>query len=233
MKDLEAATVEFAKKQAAKATAAWNDTVTGVLSAAKAIHAVREKIAGKGFGTFSGWAEEELKRSQETASQLAKIGERHAEFINALINLPPSWGTLYELAKESDPVFKRALRQVRPEMTRAEVAGLVADAKSELELDEPKQRPVPPKMVKRKAVESVAVERPVLPTPTRSVSATPKDAAKRLTVNWKAAHAELKTIVRETVRDKQSLSDEAKKFLLSQYVQPMQQLLEEIVTCLA
>ncbi len=65
------------------------------------------------------------------------------------------------------------------------------------------------------------------------VSATPKDAVKRLTVNWKAALDELKAIVSETKRDQARLSPEAKQFLSHKYVQPMKRKLEEVEKWLA
>lgn len=62
-----------------EATRAWNSTVSGILAAAKAVHEVREAIGGKGSGSFSKWAVEELRGSQPTASCLADLSgaERH------------------------------------------------------------------------------------------------------------------------------------------------------------
>jgi hypothetical protein len=97
MKDLPPSTITMAK--AKEATKAWNDTVEGILTAAKAIYQVREKIGGAPKGSFGAWAEEELGKMPGTAASLAVIGSRYS-FFNALKNnLPPSWGTLYELVQ--------------------------------------------------------------------------------------------------------------------------------------
>jgi hypothetical protein len=76
---------------------------------------VHARIAKQGSpdGAFSGWAEEELKVSRQTAGQWAEIGYRYDELANALARLPDSWGTWYELAKADDKVFRIALRRVR------------------------------------------------------------------------------------------------------------------------
>lgn len=132
MKDLPIPVITLAKKKAVEATEAWNDTVSGILKAAKAVYEVREKIGGAPTGAFSAWAVEELKRSQAAASQLSVIGSRHAAFSNVLMNLPPSWGTLYELAKAPDEVFQRALRRVKPDMQRREVVELIHSETVEL-----------------------------------------------------------------------------------------------------
>jgi hypothetical protein len=219
MKDLPPPVVEFAKKQAVKATEAWNDTVEGILNAAKAIYEVREKIGGKGDGTFSGWAEEELKRSNQTASQLATIGERYAEFHNVSGNLPPSWGTLYELAKADDKVFRVAHRRVRPEMTRTDVQSLVAEVWEDFA---PPPTPTP-KRPPQKATTSGARAAPR----TTPASAIPVDAAKQLTVHWKSLLQEARDVFHDTKRDRGALSPEAKAFLIHNYIEPLERVLRE------
>lgn len=230
MKDLSPPVIKLAKAKAVEATQAWNNTVTGILRAAKAIWEVREKIGGAPAGAFSAWAEEELQRAQETASHLAIIGARYAAFSNVLLNLPPSWGTLYEIAKEPDAVFKRALRQVRPEMTRPDVRQLILDARESLAPKEPEPRRVvaaaPAKPVK--PVTSVA------PAPAAdSFSATPAHAAKQLTANWKGLLQDVRQVAEETRRDHTRLSPEAQRFIVHNYVRPLQEILEEVVKWLA
>ena len=120
--------IKMAKEKAVAAIAAWNSTVSGILAAAKAVHEVREAVGGKGSGSFSKWAVEELDKSQTTASCLADIGARHKEFITRVINLPPSWRTLAEIARiRDDDLFRRVLRRVKPDTERSEIELLVFD----------------------------------------------------------------------------------------------------------
>jgi hypothetical protein len=218
MKDLPLPVISLAKKKAVEATAAWNATVVGVLTAAKAVYEVREKIGGKGAGSFSAWAEEELKRSQSTASCLAVIGARHPAFINALINLPSSWGTLYELAKAPDDVFKRALRRVKPDMERNEVMCLV--------LEETADKPTPRQEKRARGVaaaEATEVASQTAATP------TPRQAA-----NLTIAAGSLWRLVKDFADDAEealtagALSPEAKKFMVHNYIGPSRELLTAI-----
>jgi len=237
MKDLTPPVIDFAKEQAVKATEAWNNTVEGVLKAAKAVYEVREKIGGKGGqgknpGSFGGWAEEELKRAPETAACLARIGERFNALNSSRVNLPPSWGTLYELAKESDSVFRLAIRRVRPEMTRGDVFSLVSEIQRELA-----PPPATPKATKssKAGKSSKAAKKDIarITSPSVDRPATPKDAARQLTVNWKQCRKMLELTAEETKRDIDMLSREAREYLLHNDVQPMQKILEEVTTWLA
>lgn len=222
MKDLPVSLVTFATKKAVEATTAWSDTVRGILTAAKAVHEVHAKISqkGPGGGTFAAWATEELGRSQATASQLAAIGARYDRFIGASINLPPSWIALYELAKAPEAVFRRALRRVRPEMTRAEVAAVVLQ---ETPRDEPLPRTSPAPPPPRKGRKALGDEAPTatpepVEIPVQEIPVMPKDAAKRLVLNWGALLRETRQLVQETKEQQAALAPEARRFIEHNFI---------------
>ena len=210
MKDLPLPVVALAKKKAVEATTAWNNTVAGILTAAKAVYEVREKIGGAPVGAFSAWAVEELKKSQSTASCLSVIGSRHAAFICAQINLPPSWTTLYELAKAPDDVFRRALRRLKPDMERNEVMCIVMEESAGIE-------PVTSPQKKRSATHACEEEQE---GPSQEAP-RPRQAA-MTTVMAGSVWRLVKNFAADTDRALAAgvLSPEAKKFMVHNYIRP-------------
>jgi len=212
MKDLPLPVIKLAKRKATVALSAWNDTVAGILTAAKAVHEVREAIGGKGgqgtnAGSFGAWAKEELDRSSSTASCLAVIGARHKELFSMLKSLPPEWYTLYELAKSPDDVFRRALRRVNPDMGRNEMTCLIAE---ETEQPRPKKAT---RIETTRALPSERWESRPEPVPREaanttimagSVWRTVKDLEQRVGVALMSG----------------SLSPEAKAFMIHNYLRP-------------
>lgn len=126
VRDCTRADVEYATRRAKAFTQAWNKTTDGILRAAKAVAEVRQRIGGRGSGTFGKWAEEEIEFSHPTASQLANIGDRFEEFVAMATNLPPSWRALAVIAAVDNKRKRKAvLSRVSPEMTRREVQGVI------------------------------------------------------------------------------------------------------------
>jgi hypothetical protein len=216
MKDLPLPVVALAKKKAVEATAAWNNTVTGILIAAKAIYEVNEKIGEKGSGSFSAWAVEELKRTKETASRLATIGKRY-QLLHACNNLPPNWGTLYELAKAPDDVFRRAIRRVQPDMERNEVVCLI--------MEETTEQKSPKKAVKPKGKQAKGKALPAVSEP--AAEPGPREAANTTIMAgsvWRTVKDFADRV--NTALASGSLSPEAKKFIVHNYIGPSIELLK-------
>ena len=74
------------------------------------------------------FSEELIPFSQNTAGQLMAISSNRILSNSAHVqNLPPSWGTLYELTKVPDITLANALKDgvITPDMPRSAVAGLL------------------------------------------------------------------------------------------------------------
>ncbi len=231
MKNLPPPVIKVAKAKAREATQAWNNSVTGILTAAKAINTVREKIGGKGKGSFSAWAKEELDWSRETAGQLATIGARHKAFGAMAPKLPPSGRTLYVLAsEEDDKVFRAALRRVRPETTRAEVRQELYDAHAELYPTPLKKKANKKQATKKSSRTQSATSQPrpsgtVGPPPP---AYTPANAAKRLIVEWRLLLQDMRALAKDTHEWNARLSPEGREFIQHQSLEPMIELLREV-----
>jgi hypothetical protein len=224
-KDLAPSVVAMATAKAVEATAAWNATVIGVLRAAKAVYEVREKIGGAPSGSFAAWAEEELDRSHSTASCLAVIGSRYNAFVNVSKNLPASWGTLYELAKAPDGVFRRALRRVRPDMERNEMVCLVAE---EWGVDRPKRKnkhESPQQKQETQAPPALSA-----PEPGHREAALTTIMAGSV---WRAVKDLAERVNTALVSGALLPSPDAKKFMVINYIEPSIELLNAVETKLS
>jgi hypothetical protein len=99
----------------------WRGAVERIIAAGKVL--VRAKAELK-HGQWSGWVKDYLRISLSTADALRRIAEHpllsKSEFVQ---NLPPSWGTLFELTKLPHEALWEMLRDgtIHPELTRAEV----------------------------------------------------------------------------------------------------------------
>jgi hypothetical protein len=121
MQDLSASVIAMAKEKAVEANAAWHASVDSILTVAKAVYEVQEKIGGAPKGNFGLWVVEELGRSPETGSVLATVGARYDILWKSKESLPPSLYTLYELARQEDPVFLAAMPHVNADLTRRQM----------------------------------------------------------------------------------------------------------------
>lgn len=213
-KDLAPAIVAMATAKAIEATKSWNGSVTGILAAARAVYEVQAKIGGAPVGAFGKWAEEELKRSPSTAGQLAKIGKFYNELYNARHRLPPAWGTLYDLVSAHDETFRRALRRMTPDMERGEVDCLLA---------EETEQPAPKKASRKKK------ETRVLPSPSESQPEPGPRAAALTTIEAGSLWRTVKDFEIGLGTALQSLSPEARAFIVTNHLRPSQELIEEMI----
>jgi hypothetical protein len=113
---------------------AYAGTVEGIIRAGKLILQARESMD---HGAFAAMCREELPFSRQTAYKLMSIAQDH-RFVAHVRQLPPAWGTLYELTKVDDDEFYQAAQDgtIRPEMRRTDVRGLIDGWKSRRGLSE-------------------------------------------------------------------------------------------------
>jgi DNA-directed RNA polymerase subunit RPC12/RpoP len=86
-----------------------------------------EAKAGLVHGEFLAMVEGELPFGVNTADKLMRIA-RHPVLSNSehVHNLPPSWGTLYDLSRLPVPLLQQAISdgRITPELSRSDVARL-------------------------------------------------------------------------------------------------------------
>jgi hypothetical protein len=83
-------------------------------------------------GEWEQWVRDEVRISPGTARMLMLIAEHPALSNRQHINdLPPSWGTLYELSRLEAPLLEAAIQahEVHPELERKEARALVVEYK--------------------------------------------------------------------------------------------------------
>ena len=105
---------------------AWQKCVESILNVGTLLVEAKATLA---HGTFESMVEENLPFGPRTARRLMKIAKNPvlANRTHASV-LPPSWMTLYELAKLPEATLKGALGKnlITPETTRAQVKNLDA-----------------------------------------------------------------------------------------------------------
>jgi protein gp37 len=210
-KDLPPPVIKLAKQKAVEATAAWNSTITGILTAAKAVHEVKEKIGGAPSGSFIAWGKDELKRSSFMVSALATIGARHSLLSTYKNALPPSWSALYELAKAPDDLLRRVLPRLRSDMERNDVTYLLLEETAEAP---PKKPAVQKTGTPKKDKQALSAPRePPQPGPREAANATIMAGSVLRTVKDFAARV-------DTALNSRALAPEAKSFIVNNYLVP-------------
>jgi|ERR1044072_302128 hypothetical protein len=81
---------------ATKISARWQDNVSAIFEVGNMLEAAREELGPAQFAVLVG---EKLKYSKAMVSQLTKIADDPKLRDFNMLNLPPSWGTLYALTK--------------------------------------------------------------------------------------------------------------------------------------
>jgi hypothetical protein len=108
-----------------KINAAWRKSTEGIIEAGKLLIQAKAALMNRSFESM---VREKLPFSKRTAERLMKIA-RHGVLSNAthVSHLPPSWGTLYQLAQLSDSLCLEGLRKgtINPKMERKEAAALM------------------------------------------------------------------------------------------------------------
>lgn len=105
-------------------------SVSGILNCGEKLKALKKK---EGDGWLAAFGEGSGRKriganpfpfGSATADMFIDIYKRFGGANNVCTTLPPSWGTLYELAKLDDAELAQAADKIRPDMTRAEVKAL-------------------------------------------------------------------------------------------------------------
>jgi hypothetical protein len=103
---------------AARITACWRASVEAIIEVGQLLRAAKAALP---HGAFNKMIASDLPFSDSAARKLMKIAEKfsNSEHVN---DLPPSWGTLYELTRLSKTQFaaKIADGTIRPDMERKE-----------------------------------------------------------------------------------------------------------------
>lgn len=106
---------------AAKINAAWHSSVEGIIEAGRLLTKAKADLE---HGQFMLMVKRELPFKQRTANMLMGIA-KDERLTNSqyVANLPPHWGTLYDLTKLSDAAFDRQMKDgtIRPDMQRKHV----------------------------------------------------------------------------------------------------------------
>ncbi len=109
---------------AARIGASWGAVFDSVIATGRALI---EAKAALPHGEFMAMVKGDLPFSHDTANKLMKIA-RDGRIANSehVLNLPKSWGTLYELTKLGDQAFDQAIAAgaIRPDMERGEATRL-------------------------------------------------------------------------------------------------------------
>jgi hypothetical protein len=110
------------QRWAAAINASWQKGVESVVETGRLLIEAKECID---HGEFAAMVQLRLSFNPSTAQRLMRIAE-HPILSNAAHgpHLPPSWRTLYELAKVPDPILQTAIADgtVNPKMERKDVA---------------------------------------------------------------------------------------------------------------
>ena len=105
--------------------AAMGKSVEGIIEAGKALAEAKNSLE---HGEWIPMLQEDLHMSQRTAHMLMEIAQ-HNVISNQqhIADLPPSWGTLYELTRVPERTLNARLRDgtINPQMQRREVAALM------------------------------------------------------------------------------------------------------------
>ncbi len=121
----------------------WRASVDAIVQVGRLLTDAKAALPHGEFGTL---IERELPFSARTAERLMRIAsDPRLSNPTTLSLLPPHWGTLYELTKLSDPMFKRLIDEavICPELTYAAAASL-----AQLSDD----RPAPPRKAHAAAI---------------------------------------------------------------------------------
>jgi hypothetical protein len=122
---------DLAQQYATRINRAMSSAVNGILDMGRAFHEAKGKLHHGGWlRMFADHAEpiaEPVWCSKGTAERLMKIAT-HSVLSNAahVPNLPPTWGTLYELTKVARPRLLEAIKrgEIHPDMQRRDVSKL-------------------------------------------------------------------------------------------------------------
>jgi N6-adenosine-specific RNA methylase IME4 len=101
---------------------AWQSSVDGIFETGKQLIAAKDDLD---HGEFSAMIESDLPFGRRTAQMLMKVAaDRRLTNAKHVSLLPPHWGTLYQLTKLPDDVFRAKIKDgtIHPDMQRNEVA---------------------------------------------------------------------------------------------------------------
>lgn len=103
---------------------AYHQTVEGIFRMGDLLVEAKRELP---HGAFGAMVEEDLPFSTSTARKLRRIARSDRLRNRSRVNdLPTAWGTLYELATLDDGDWERIAPHVSPDLTRAEIPGLVS-----------------------------------------------------------------------------------------------------------
>lgn len=101
-------------------------SVQGVLDAGRHLREAKEQL---GHGEWEPWLQAEVGITRQSAARLMEVS-RHPAISNGthVFQLPPSWGTLYELSRLDPPQLEQAIAdgEVTPTLERKAAKALVA-----------------------------------------------------------------------------------------------------------
>jgi len=125
-RSLKLARAPRAEQWAHKINTASARSVESILEIGRLLHAAKRDLAHGEFGRL--FDERLIPFSQNTADRLMAIAGNPVLSNSAHVqNLPPSWGTLYELTKIPGPVLRNAIKDgiITPDIPRKAIAGLL------------------------------------------------------------------------------------------------------------
>lgn len=115
---------------AARITAAWRQSVDGILTTGRLIAEAKSALA---HGQFESMVQQSLPFTARTAQRLMAIAsdERIAANPTRVSLLPASWGTIYELTKLDDAELNKRFEDgtIRPDIERNDVTALRKEAR--------------------------------------------------------------------------------------------------------
>lgn len=159
-----------------RVTASLAKTAQGFIETGRWLIEAKEELP---HGRWTGWVEERLPISYQTANRFMKIAEGlESKFPNRgdLPLLPPAERTLYDLARLDDEEFERVRPKLSPEMTRSDLREILDDLR-EPEPEQPKSTEERADEVKRgeKSLSEAAAEEAV----DDAIGALPEDERPR------------------------------------------------------
>jgi hypothetical protein len=133
---------EQRKHYAGRINAAWQKSVEGIIEAGMILNEAKAQLTPC---EFSAMVKDDLQFTLRTAQRLLKIAE-HPVIATHVSRLPPSWGTLYELAKLPPEVLEAKIEDgtVTPKLERKDVTAMVRET---LGPRAPRARGEPPEFV--------------------------------------------------------------------------------------